>query len=83
MGDDQNTTALEVRKDWVRTTLIPSITSASIGGALLGCFCGWLFAPSHLLLEAVLGSALIGAIVGFVIAWLGSAVVGLLGSLFK
>ena len=83
MENNQSHALLGVRKDWVRATLFPSITSGCVGGAVVGCFCGWLLAFPHHFLETIIGSTLIGAILGFVIAWVGAALVGILRYMFR
>ena len=73
-GDRQQ---LAVHRGWVRELLFPSLASGTTGGGLLGGCCGWLLAPPHQFVEAILGSTLAGILLGLVIAWLGAAVVGL------
>jgi hypothetical protein len=83
MKSSRDTTALMNRKDWVKGNLFPSLTSGSIGGATVGCCCGFLLAPPHHFAETVFGSILAGATIGFVIAWIGAAIVGVCHFLFN
>ena len=61
---------------WVSGILLPSVASGITGGALIGCGCGYLLATPHLRVETTLGSCLIGAGVGFIVAWTGAATLG-------
>lgn len=76
MNTGRDTFPVRCRKGWVSAILIPSIISATIGGAVLGCSCGWLLAPSHHFFETIIGSGLIGLTVGFIMAWIGAAIAG-------
>jgi hypothetical protein len=75
MDDDRKRQA--VHPGWARAILFPSLASGTTGGGLLGSCCGWLLAPPHHFFETILGSTLAGTLLGFVIAWLGAAVIGL------
>lgn len=83
MKSSEDTTALMNRKDWVKSNLFPSITSGSVGGAIVGCCCGLLLGSPHHFAETVFGSILVGATVGFAIAWIGATFVGLFAFLFN
>jgi hypothetical protein len=77
MENSQDAASLRGRKNWVSMTLIPSITSASVGGAVVGCCFGSLLAPSHHFSEGIFFGILAGTGVGFVTAWIGAAIVGM------
>jgi hypothetical protein len=78
MERTRDTTVLMNGKDWVKSSLFPSIASGSVGGAIIGFGCGFLLAPPHHFAETVFGSILAGTTVGFVTTWLGAVVVGVL-----
>jgi hypothetical protein len=65
---------------WVDSTLMPSITSGTIGGTVLGFCVGCLSAvpdSHHIVFGEVSLFALVGALIGLMNAWVGAAIVGL------
>lgn len=78
MENPRQTRGLDMSRNWVGATLLPSIASGSVGGALTGSVCGLLLAPSRHLLEAAICGVFAGATVGFVITWVGAAAVGII-----
>jgi hypothetical protein len=77
MENDLHSVALPTSRNWVDTTLVPSVTSGMIGGGVLGFTCGYLLAPPHHFVETITGSAGAGVLVGLVMTWIGAAAVGL------
>jgi hypothetical protein len=76
MDDPKPRLSLSSSDGWVVGILFPALLCGIVGGFLTGGFVGWLLAPPHHYFETIVGSFLVGAILGFFISWLGAITVG-------